>query len=105
MDLDNNCIFLIKVALVQPESHQQTVIKRMGDCTICQRRHLPRRERVAISLMLQFALGRASQMHSDGGHLVIPWCFISIHLAACFLAAFVLPSLGWLSGLTQHHGL
>lgn len=27
MDLDTNCIFLIKVALVQPESHQQIVIK------------------------------------------------------------------------------
>lgn len=54
-DFECNCTFLlINAVLVQPESHQQTVIKRMGEHHV-HRRHLLRQERKTMSLTLQFA--------------------------------------------------
>lgn len=54
-DFGHNCTFLlIKAVLVQPESYQQTVIKRMGEQHL-HRRHLLGQERKTVSLTLQFA--------------------------------------------------
>lgn len=54
-DFERNCTFLlIKAVLVKPESHQQTVIKRMGEEHL-HRRYLLGQERKTMSLTLQFA--------------------------------------------------